>query len=90
MQGMFRVAQKQSVRQCVQVVVQWLTSGDHGEFSPFFVGLIRLLNQFINGSTRVVRLWPGVFGVAPGATHPATSQSDEKGAATGVEPLTLQ
>ena len=74
----------------VEVVVQRFAAGDHHEGRARCGRLCAGQGQVLKALLRVHLGGPGVLGVAPAATDRAAPETNEKGAAPGMESLPLQ
>ena len=74
----------QGLAEAIEVVMQWLPTGDHHKGSPLLLGSCCFGGQRLELKGRVGRLRPRVFGVAPAAAHRASAKANEEGAAAGM------
>ena len=74
----------------LQVVMKGFASGDHDEGRTADLGFPCFFGQLLHMVFGMDRFTPGVLCVAPGASHRATSQTDEKGAPAAVMPFSLK
>ena len=74
----------------LQVVMKGFASGDHDEGSTTHSGLPCFFGQLLYMMFGVDRFTPRVLCVAPGASHRATSKTDEKCASAAVMPFPLK
>ena len=90
----FKVPRKirlcKSVGECCEVVLQRLTTGDHGEIGSISSCVPCFLGQLFRLPFWMDVLRPGMFCIAPRTAHIATGEPDEERTSTAVMPLPLK
>jgi hypothetical protein len=76
----------QTRRQDLQRIEQWLSARNYDSLRSARLGT---LDHLVNINGRENLRIPGIFGIAPSATHIAPAQADEIGRLTRMKSLTL-